>query len=35
MKALCKTLTVIALGATNAFAQMPQPMIQENTTKIS
>jgi glyoxylase-like metal-dependent hydrolase (beta-lactamase superfamily II) len=28
-------LTLAALGATNAFAQMSQPLITENTTKIS
>jgi glyoxylase-like metal-dependent hydrolase (beta-lactamase superfamily II) len=35
MRILSAILTVVALGNTNAFAQMPQPMIQENTTKIS
>jgi len=35
MKLLSTLLTMAALGATSVFAQMSQPMIGENTTKIS
>ena len=35
MKSLSRLLTVAVLGAASAFAQMSQPMIEENTTKIS
>jgi glyoxylase-like metal-dependent hydrolase (beta-lactamase superfamily II) len=35
MKSLLTLLTVIALWATGALAQMSQPMVSENTTRIS
>ncbi len=35
MKSLSTLLTLAALVATSAFAQMSQPMVSENTTKIS
>lgn len=35
MKSLSIFLTLAALAATSAFAQMSQPMVSENTTKIS
>ena len=35
MRTLSKVLTLVALSATSAFAQMSQPMVGENTTKIS
>jgi glyoxylase-like metal-dependent hydrolase (beta-lactamase superfamily II) len=35
MKSLSTILTLALLGVTSAFAQMSQPMISENTTKIS
>jgi glyoxylase-like metal-dependent hydrolase (beta-lactamase superfamily II) len=35
MKSLSTLLTLAALAASSAFAQMSQPMVSENTTKIS
>ena len=35
MTSLSTLLTLVALGTTSAFAQMSQPMIGENTTKVS
>lgn len=34
MRFLSTLLAMAALGATSAFAQMSQPLISENTTKI-
>src|SRR5580692_7785966 len=35
MRSLAISLTLAALAATSAFAQMSQPIVSENTTKIS
>jgi hypothetical protein len=35
MKSLSTLLTLAALAATSALAQMSQPMVSENTTRIS
>jgi glyoxylase-like metal-dependent hydrolase (beta-lactamase superfamily II) len=35
MKSLTKFLALVALTTAGVFAQMPQPMVSENTTKIS
>jgi len=35
MKLLSTLLTLATLAATSAFAQMSQPMLGENTTKVS
>jgi len=35
MKSLSKLLTLVALAVTSALAQMSQPMVSENTTRIS
>jgi len=34
MRSLLTLLILVALGATGVFAQMSQPMIEENTTRI-
>jgi len=35
MTSISTLLTLVAIGTTGAFAQMNQPMIGENTTKVS